>query len=62
MMTRHNTVTNGPWARHSMNRTLTHEVGHWLGFSCVRDGFSSCDDGVRDSIPDMPLQPSGSDG
>ncbi|KAF9536182.1 hypothetical protein CPC08DRAFT_59269 [Agrocybe pediades] len=41
LMTRHNTVTNGPWARHNMDRTLTYEVGHWLGFSCVRAGFSS---------------------
>ncbi|KAF9548173.1 hypothetical protein CPC08DRAFT_648512 [Agrocybe pediades] len=31
VMIRHSTVTNGPTANYNMGRTLTHEVGHWLG-------------------------------
>jgi hypothetical protein len=30
-MLRHATVTGGARAHYNMGRTLTHEVGHWLG-------------------------------
>ena len=30
-MVRHGTVTGGPREHYNLGRTLTHEVGHWLG-------------------------------
>lgn len=30
-MVRHSTVTGGPREHYNLGRTLTHEVGHWLG-------------------------------
>jgi len=60
VMIRHSTVTNGPRENYNMGRTLTHEVGHWLGLFHTFEG--GCDDGVGDNIADTPPQASGSDG
>jgi len=60
VMIRHSTVTNGPREHFNMGRTLTHEVGHWLGLFHTFEG--SCDDGVGDNIADTPPQASGSEG
>jgi len=60
VMIRHSTVTNGPREHFNMGRTLTHEVGHWLGLFHTFEG--SCDDGVGDNISDTPPQASGSEG
>ncbi|KAF9552793.1 zincin [Agrocybe pediades] len=60
VMIRHSTVTNGPRTNYDMGRTLTHEVGHWLGLFHTFEG--GCDDGVGDNIADTPPQASGSDG
>jgi len=60
VMVRHSTVTNGPREHFNMGRTLTHEVGHWLGLFHTFEG--SCDDGVGDNIADTPPQASGSEG
>jgi len=60
VMIRHSTVTNGPREHYNMGRTLTHEVGHWLGLFHTFEG--GCDDGVGDNIADTPPQASGSEG
>jgi len=60
VMVRHSTVTGGPREHYNLGRTLTHEVGHWLGLFHTFEG--GCDDGVGDNIADTPPQASGSDG
>jgi len=60
VMVRHSTVTGGPREHYNLGRTLTHEVGHWLGLFHTFEG--GCDDGVGDNIADTPPQASGSTG
>jgi len=60
VMVRHGTVTGGPREHYNLGRTLTHEVGHWLGLFHTFEG--GCDDGVGDNIADTPPQASGSEG
>ncbi|KIM41037.1 hypothetical protein M413DRAFT_445786 [Hebeloma cylindrosporum] len=60
VMVRHSTVTGGPRENYNLGRTLTHEVGHWLGLFHTFEG--GCDDGVGDNIADTPPQASGSEG
>jgi len=60
VMVRHSTVTGGPREHYNLGRTLTHEVGHWLGLFHTFEG--GCDNGVGDNIADTPPQASGSEG
>ncbi|CAA7262796.1 unnamed protein product [Cyclocybe aegerita] len=60
VMIRHSTVTNGFREHFNLGRTLTHEVGHWLGLFHTFEG--GCDDGVGDNVADTPPQASGSEG
>jgi len=60
VMVRHGTVTGGTREHFNLGRTLTHEVGHWLGLFHTFEG--GCDDFVGDNIADTPPQASGSDG
>jgi len=75
-MVRHSTVTGGPREHYNLGRTLTHEVGHWLGLFHTFEVNSKssgiqfnlmvsqggCDNGVGDNIADTPPQASGSEG
>ncbi|KAJ3497858.1 hypothetical protein NLJ89_g10296 [Agrocybe chaxingu] len=60
VMIRHSTVTNGFREHFNLGRTLTHEVGHWLGLFHTFEG--GCDDGVGDNVADTPPQASGTEG
>ncbi|KAF9472422.1 zincin [Pholiota conissans] len=60
VMVRHGTVTGGAREHYNMGRTLTHEIGHWLGLFHTFEG--GCDDGVGDNVADTPPAMSGSDG
>jgi len=60
VMIRHTTLPGGTMKNFDMGRTLTHEVGHWLGLFHTFEG--GCDDGVGDNIADTPPQASGSSG
>lgn len=60
VMIRHSTVTNGTRKNFDMGRTLTHEVGHWLGLFHPFEG--GCDNGVGDNVADTPPQRSASEG
>jgi len=57
---RHTTLPNGTMKNFDMGRTLTHEVGHWLGLFHTFEG--GCKGGVGDNIADTPPQSSGSSG
>ncbi|KAF9523429.1 pregnancy-associated plasma protein-A-domain-containing protein [Crepidotus variabilis] len=60
ILVRHSTITNGPRQHFNMGRTLTHEVGHWLGLFHTFEG--GCDNGVGDNVADTPPQRSGTEG
>jgi len=60
VMVRHTALPGGSMKNFDMGRTLTHEVGHWLGLFHTFEG--GCLDGVGDNIPDTPPQASGSEG
>ncbi|KAF8965966.1 hypothetical protein BDZ97DRAFT_1658366 [Flammula alnicola] len=60
VMIRHSTVTGGPRENYNLGRTLTHEVGHWLGLFHTFEG--GCDNGVGDNVADTPPAASGSEG
>jgi len=60
VMVRHTTLPGGSMKNFNLGRTLTHEVGHWLGLFHTFEG--GCLDGVGDNIADTPPQASGSEG
>jgi len=60
VLLRHTTLPGGSMKNFDMGRTLTHEVGHWLGLFHTFEG--GCNDGVGDNIADTPPQASGSSG
>jgi len=60
VLLRHTTLPGGSMKNFDMGRTLTHEVGHWLGLFHTFEG--GCADGVGDNIADTPPQASGSTG
>jgi hypothetical protein len=60
ILLRHTTLPGGSMKGFDMGRTLTHEVGHWLGLFHIFEG--GCSDGVGDNIADTPPQASGSTG
>jgi len=60
VLLRHTTLPGGSMRNFDMGRTLTHEVGHWLGLFHTFEG--GCTDGVGDNIADTPPQSSGSTG
>lgn len=60
VIVRHTTLPGGSMKNFDMGRTLTHEVGHWLGLFHTFEG--GCNDGVGDNIADTPPQSSGSSG
>jgi hypothetical protein len=60
VLLRHTTLPGGSMKNFDMGRTLTHEVGHWLGLFHTFEG--GCADGVGDNVADTPPQASGSSG
>jgi len=60
ILIRHTTLPNGTMKNFDMGRTLTHEIGHWLGLFHTFEG--GCKDGVGDNIADTPPQASSSSG
>jgi len=60
VMIRHTTLPGGSMQNFDMGRTLTHEVGHWLGLFHTFEG--GCYDGIGDNIADTPPQASGTSG
>jgi len=60
VLIRHSTISGGSREHFNLGRTLTHEVGHWLGLAHTFEG--GCDDGVGDGVADTPPQASGSEG
>jgi len=59
VMVRHTALTGGSMKHFDMGRTLTHEVGHWLGLFHTFEGGCI---GIGDNIADTPPQASGSEG
>ncbi|KAF8157880.1 hypothetical protein B0H34DRAFT_706520 [Crassisporium funariophilum] len=60
ILIRHSTLPGGSREHFNLGRTLTHEVGHWLGLFHTFEG--GCDHGVGDNVADTPPAASGSEG
>ncbi len=53
-------VSNNPYPQYRLGRTLTHEVGHWLGLLHIWGDYSSCS--ATDYCNDTPSQTSNNGG
>jgi hypothetical protein len=60
VLLRHTTLPGGAKKNYDKGRTMTHEVGHWLGLFHTFEG--GCRHGVGDNIADTPPSASGSEG